>query len=574
MNRLLGGRYDLQEEIGGGGMAVVYRALDTLLGRQVAVKMLRTQYASDEEFVQRFRREAQSAARLSHANIVNLYDVGVSAEGQYYLVMEYIDGPTLKAVIRARAPLPVKEAVDIAMQVCDALQHAHNHGIIHRDIKPHNILLTQSGQVKVADFGIARANTGNTITHPQGDSVLGSVHYFSPEQARGAATDVKSDIYSLGVVLYEMLTGRLPFSGDSPVSVALKHLRDPFVEPRQINPDIPQSVENVILRCLVKDPELRYPDMAAVRRDLEEALLRPHVPKYQPPPDVADATLVLPAVGNGRHADARGEPPAVPPRRKRRWGAALAWSGVALVVLAVGAVAAYTLVMHLLQVPNVKLPDVRGKQADQAVALLRSAGFQVTEKQAVNPQPAGVVYDENPPAGSEVKEGREVTLWVSKGPQQLQMPDLSGVPVDEAVQQLVNMGLSKDNISEQPVQSSQYGSGLVVATQPAKGAAVQTTSKVVLQVSEGAMATVPNVLGMTLDQAEAALIQAHLAVGQISRVQAAAPDGTVVDMVPYKAGAQVPAGTSIGLYVAYNSGESGGVLNSLPPAGGSSPGNG
>lgn len=297
--RILGGRYQLQEAIGGGGMAIVYRAVDTLLDRVVAIKMLRAQFAEDEEFVLRFRQEAQAAARLAHPNIVNVYDVGVD-EKEYYIVMEYVDGPTLKDVIIERAPLPVEEAIDISKQICNALSQAHEQHIVHRDIKPHNILLTKFGVVKVTDFGIARAVTGNTITDRQATSVLGSVHYFSPEQARGAKTDAKSDIYSLGVVMYEMLTGSLPFSGTSPVSVALKHLRERFIEPREMNKAIPQSLENIILRCLVKSPDGRYADMNAVKADLADALKHPNVPKFQMPLEMnEDETIAVPVVGEG-----------------------------------------------------------------------------------------------------------------------------------------------------------------------------------------------------------------------------------------------------------------------------------
>ncbi|MCL6516422.1 Stk1 family PASTA domain-containing Ser/Thr kinase [Alicyclobacillus sp.] len=567
MSRLLGGRYDLQEEIGGGGMAVVYRAIDTWLGRQVAVKMLRTQFAGDEEFVRRFRREAQSAASLSHPNIVNLYDVGITEDGQHYIVMEYVDGPTLKEVIRERGPLPVKEALDITMQICDALEHAHDHGIIHRDIKPHNILLTKNGQVKVTDFGIARASTTNTITHHQGDSVLGSVHYFSPEQARGAATDVKSDIYSLGVVMYEMLTRQLPFSGDSPVSVALKHLRDKFTDPREINPAVPQSVENIILRCLVKAPEHRYPNMRAVKKDLEDALIHPNVPKFQVPDEVSDATIAVPVVGSGRGGLETPDDAADNPT-PRRWWRALAWTGVALVVVCIGAVAAYYIVMDLIQVPNVKVPDVRGKTVAQAETILHQAGFnQIDEQQGVNASPAGTVYDQDPSGNTEVKPGRAITLWVSRGPQQVQMPDLSGVPADEAVQQLENLGLSAGNITQQSVQSDQYGAGLVVSTDPPKGTMVAPDAKVVLRVSQGAgMTTVPHVISLSLDDAKKALAAAQLNY-QVTRMQYPAPDGTVFKITPYTEGAQVPVGSTITLYVADNSGESGGGLNTVPDNG-------
>lgn len=265
----IGGRYDIEQQIGEGGMAIVYRARDTLLNRTVALKVLRSQFGNDDDFVARFHREAQAAASLSHPNVVNIYDIGQDDE-MYYIVMEYIEGMTLKQYINEHAPLDMNKAVDIGMQICDALDHAHQNELIHRDIKPHNILINKYGRIKVTDFGIARAVSSVTITHT--GSVLGSVHYFSPEQAKGIAAGAKSDLYSLGVVLYEMLTGELPFSGDSPISVALKHLQESYVAPRKLRPEIPQSLENVIIRAMAKEPMYRYESAREMLEDLQTAL--------------------------------------------------------------------------------------------------------------------------------------------------------------------------------------------------------------------------------------------------------------------------------------------------------------
>ncbi|MDF2875448.1 MAG: prkC, partial [Sporomusa sp.] len=239
LNRTLDDRYTILERIGGGGMADVYRAHDKLLDRSVAVKVLRSQFTDDEEFVSRFRREAQAAAKLSHPNIVNIYDVGLD-EQAYYIIMEYISGETLKDKIEREAPLPVETAVRISIEIAEALEHAHQNNLVHCDIKPHNILVTRSGRIKVTDFGIARAVTSSTMTNS--GTIIGSVHYFSPEQAKGAAVGAKSDIYSLGVVLYEMLTGHVPFTGESPISIALKHLQEEPKPPRELNPDIPPLI--------------------------------------------------------------------------------------------------------------------------------------------------------------------------------------------------------------------------------------------------------------------------------------------------------------------------------------------
>ncbi|WP_276308556.1 Stk1 family PASTA domain-containing Ser/Thr kinase [Thermoflavimicrobium daqui] len=265
----LGGRYEVISRIGGGGMAVVYKARDILLNRFVAIKILSESLSNDSEFIRRFSREAQAAASLSHPNVVNVYDVG--RDGYiHYIVMELVEGPTLKDYVLERGPLPVEEAARIAIQICDGLAHAHDNQIVHRDVKPHNILLHRNGQAKVTDFGIARAASSSTIT--QQGSVMGSVHYFSPEQARGGQIGEKSDIYSLGVVLYEMLTGELPFDGDSAVSIAIKHLQEEPLDPRQVNPNVPDHMATIILRAMHKDPNMRYTSVRAMMKDLEYAL--------------------------------------------------------------------------------------------------------------------------------------------------------------------------------------------------------------------------------------------------------------------------------------------------------------
>ncbi|WP_367305586.1 Stk1 family PASTA domain-containing Ser/Thr kinase [Alicyclobacillus acidocaldarius] len=575
--RALGGRYRLEQKIGEGGMAEVYRAIDTLLDRTVAVKMLRSQYAEDEEFVRRFRQEAQAAARLSHPNIVNVYDVGVE-DGQQYIVMEYVDGPTLKDVIVERAPLPVEEVIRISKQICSALQHAHELHVVHRDIKPHNILLTKSGQVKVADFGIARAATGQTIAHRQATTVLGSVHYFSPEQARGAPTDAKSDIYSLGVVMYEMLTGKLPFEGDSPVSVALKHLREPFVEPRQLNKDIPQSVENIVLRCLVKEPEGRYPNMAAVMADLDAALARPNVPKFVPSSGMDDKTIVVPAMGDRlsealKSAEAQGErgdpdeahaskPPMAP------WKRASLIAGIvvlSLAALGLGGYAAIVIVTRLLTVPNVELPSVVGKPVASAVATLEAAGFsrqQIQEKFEPNLKAAsGIVYQQSPAGNTQVKKTRDITLYVSQGAPKVAVPDVTNEPLDQAKQALVSAGFSANNIVVQTETSTSVPSGDVISSDPAPGTQVPITSKITLTVSQQQYVTVPKLVGLTLQQAEAAIQAAGLTLGTVTPSDLVNQNPLVSYAYPYIQGDRVPVGSTINLYVVPNPA-------SIPPSNG------
>lgn len=271
----LGGRYEIVSRVGGGGMAVVYKAKDVLLNRYVAIKVLSESLSNDSEFIRRFSREAQAAASLSHPNIVNVYDVGRD-HFTHYIVMELVEGPTLKQYIQDRGPLPVQEAATIAVQICDGLAHAHENQIVHRDIKPHNILLGPNGRAKVTDFGIARAASSSTIT--QQGSVMGSVHYFSPEQARGGVIGEKSDLYSLGIVLYEMLTGRIPFDGDSAISIALKHLQETPEDPRKYNSNIPDNVAEIVMRALSKNPEERFESARDMMKNIQYAVqLTPHM---------------------------------------------------------------------------------------------------------------------------------------------------------------------------------------------------------------------------------------------------------------------------------------------------------
>lgn len=583
MIRRLGARYELQEPIGGGGMAVVYRAVDTLLDRTVAVKMLRPQYAGDDEFVSRFRQEAQSAARLSHPNIVNLYDIGVS-NNEYYLVMEYVDGPTLKDVIRKSAPLEIEDVIDISVQICDALEHAHQRHIIHRDVKPHNILLTKTGQVKVTDFGIARAITGNTIAYQQATTVLGSVHYFSPEQARGGATDVKSDIYSLGIVMYEMLTGELPFSGESPVSVALKHLQESFVEPRQRFPEIPQGLENIVLRCLVKSPEHRYPDMNAVRADLNQVLMNPDVPKFVAPlnDEIEEATIAVPALGGPKEpVVVEDELPAeVVAKPARRIGRVFAGIGISLCVLVVAAFSAYYIEFHWL-VPSrtLTMPTVIGKSEPQAVQQLLKTQFlkqNIIIKRAYNSNyPIGEVYHQEPAAAQTVMQTRDIYLYVSKGPLQIQMPDLQSYPKDQAVQDLVNRGFSENNIKIEYTHSDNINKDLVVDTNPEAGSTVSIDQQVIVTVSEGPQTTVPMVIGLTLTEAKQLILDEGLQIGKVNFVAApGAQDQTVVNTDPYSPMQPVAPNTVINLYVADNSGSQTTVPAPSQPGGNSTPATG
>jgi serine/threonine protein kinase len=565
---MLGNRYEIMERIGGGGMAIVYRALDTLLNRSVSIKILRSQFVTDEDFVRRFRREAQAAASLSHPNIVNIYDVGTEGE-IYYIVMEYVDGRTLKEIIQERGPLPVEEAIEIAKQICHALQHAHEHNIVHRDIKPHNVLISKEGRVKVTDFGIARAITSNTMTHT--GSVLGSVHYFSPEQARGGITDVKSDIYSLGVVLYEMVTGELPFSGESPITVALKHLQDYFVEPRQLNPKIPQSVENIILKALAKDPHVRYPSSRDMYHDLENALAHPNVPKFVPPsqPD-EQKTIQIPALGlhqspadegqenKGAKAKRTDPPRQEKDRSQRKWWKPVAWVFSVLFILILGGTVGYYLMFTYNRPPDVAVPRVIGMTYEEAVQQLVDKGFKQENIKRVDEypvdnadqQPQGHVFKQDPEPSMKVKADRMITLYVSKGQQSITMPNLAQLDLDQAKKSLQDAKLTDADYQIIENYNDTVEKGEVYKQVPDPGTTIVPGKTVVkIYVSKGPeMVTVPNVVGQNVNTASSQLVQAGLNIGDINREPSDLPIDSVVRTSP-NPGTQVKKGEKIQLVI-------------------------
>src|SRR3954467_15784231 len=390
IGKRLSGRYKILDMIGGGGMANVYLAHDMILDREVAVKMLRLDFANDEEFIRRFHREAQSATSLTHPNIVSIYDVG-EEDSLYYIVMEYVNGQTLKQYINQHSSLRVEKALDIMMQLTSAISHAHQNHIIHRDIKPHNILIDRNGSVKITDFGIAMALSATSIT--QTNSVLGSVHYLSPEQARGGMANRKSDIYSIGIVMFELLTGRLPFSGESAVSIALKHLQSVTPSVRRWNSAIPQSVENIVLKATAKDQFHRYESVEEMEADIRTALddSRIDEPKFNIPVD-NDATKAIPIITNDRSfsnldetiihdhekkailsSSSPKEKGKVENKGKRKKLPIVLVSILsALIILGV---LAFTVFPPLFSPKEIEVPDVSGMELEEAIVTLNEAGF-------------------------------------------------------------------------------------------------------------------------------------------------------------------------------------------------------
>ncbi|MEK4367542.1 Stk1 family PASTA domain-containing Ser/Thr kinase [Paenibacillus sp. FSL H7-0942] len=559
----LGGRYEVIERVGGGGMALVYKAQDLLLNRNVAIKVLRQQFVHDEEFIRRFRREAQSAASLSHPNVVSIYDVG-QEDDVHYIVMEYVEGKNLNEIIKERAPLQVDESVRIASQIADALDHAHHNQIIHRDIKPHNILIGRNGRVKVTDFGIARAVTSTTIT--QTGSVVGSVHYFSPEHAKGIVTGEKSDLYSLGIVLYQMLTGQLPFLGESPISVALKHLQEEFDEPRKFNPLIPQSVENVILKSMRKNPQERYQSAKEMQTDLETCLMpeRRNETKIDfPDEDDIDQTRVMPAIKpEPRGVTSTGAVPVMESNEETGKGKAKSksWKKPALlisltVLILIAMVGVVWYVKGMLVVPEVTVPNVITQTEEKAREMLEEKGLVVSDEvirlyqEGVEP---GIVYEQSRKEGDVVKEGSEVQISVGAEKELLKMIDVKQVTYDEAVKKLTALGIKEDQIQRKDEFSNDVASGSVISQTPGVNEEFDPeTVQIELTVSKGTETVkMPDLKNLTRSEAEEKLKSAGLELAQVQEEQSYTVEkGKVTQQWPVEAGADVSPGDKITIFI-------------------------
>ena len=536
--RVLNGRYEVEEMLGQGGMARVFRGTDSVLGRNVAVKVLSPQYAGDDQFVARFRREAQAAAGLNHPNIVSVYDTGSQGD-VHYIVMEYVEGRTLRDVIRQEGPILPERAAEIGQAVARALAMAHHAGLVHRDIKPGNIMLTRDGEVKVMDFGIARTSTGDTLT--QTAAVLGTASYLSPEQAQGATVDARSDIYSLGCVLYEMLTGRPPFTGDSPVAIAYKHVREDPVPPGRINTDVPDSLEAVVMKSMAKNPENRYQSADELREDLERAAQG--MPTLATPLLAGDPTQVvtrrMPDEGT---AVMTGVPPEEEPERKRRWWVFL----LVLAILGLLALAAFFLVRELLpQEPTgVEVPGVVGQTEDRATEALEGAGFEVEVDREFNEDvPRQEVFEQDPQAGERVDRGSTVTITVSRGEEPVPVPGVVGLAEDEARAALEDARLRVGTVQRQ---ASEEEEGIVIAQDPGEGEEVRPGFAVTLTVSSGPETVlVPDVICEDFDSAQAEVESAGLDfVPSGTRTTDECPPGTVAEQNP-QPGAEVARGSNV-----------------------------
>jgi beta-lactam-binding protein with PASTA domain/predicted Ser/Thr protein kinase len=552
IGRVFDDRYEVVGKLGSGGMADVYLADDRVLGRQVALKILSARYAHDEQFVERFRREASSAASLNHPNIVQIYDRG-EAEGTYYIAMEYLEGRSLKEIILKYAPLSPDLLVSVSVQILEALRFAHRRDVIHRDIKPQNIIIDNEGRVKVTDFGIARAGSASTMT--EAGSILGTAHYLSPEQAQGKPVEAASDLYSLGVVMYEMATGRLPFDGDNPVSIAMQHVHEQPVPPRGIVPDIPENLEAVILRSLGKLPTTRYLTAHAMLDDLRRvqhgelvsapAAYAEEATRVLSPAATASAASVAQPTQVRRRSPDDMEPAPVPyygepPRRRSAWP----WILVIVLILALAG-GAYAIFSNWNSAGSDLgvVPGVSGQSEAQAKQKIEAAGFKLKNEgnQASADVKAGSVVRQDPEEGTKLAKGKSVSVWLSSGKGQVKVPDVVGKMQVGAAQELGALGFKVDPQDEA---SKDKPAGTVLRQSPEAGQSVEAGATVTIVVATASNAVaVPRLIGMNQDAA-VALIQGMKLVASVQPVDSTLIGGTVVDQSP-KEGEDAQPGSTV-----------------------------
>lgn len=549
---ILGGRYEILEEIGKGGMAHVYKAHCRLLNRTVAVKVLRGDLEGGDEFIERFNTEAQSAAGLTHPNIVSIYDVGED-KGCHYIVMEYIDGITLKEYIKKKGKIPCREAAYIAEQICAALEAAHEKNIVHRDIKPHNIMITSDNRVKVTDFGIARASTNATMQ--VGDSILGSVHYISPEQARGGYVDCKSDIYSLGIVLYEMLTGKVPFESDSPVAVAMKHLEERPVPPCEIDPEIPAELQEIVMKAISKETRNRYQTITAMKSDLEAIMPRlpgdddekrvpqETEPSEQEPP--SDEAIPAEEADDEDYDDDGGE-------EKPKGVGNMIFAAVLIAFLLVGGVSlGITWVLYpdlpifsLFNNKDVEVPNFVGMNYDLAKQKAGQLGLTLEVGDRVNSaEDIDNVVEQKTAEGRKVKKGEVIVVYLSDGPGEIDFDEYIGMKADKAEEKLKAKGYK---ITTEEKSDTEIAEGCVISIK-------QKGSKLTVYVSKGyedMEVIVPYLVGKKIDAAQQLLLKNTLKMGKVEYVESDIYEpGTVINQ-SIASGESVKAKTEVNVKVA------------------------
>jgi eukaryotic-like serine/threonine-protein kinase len=552
INTLFDGRYRVIRRLGSGGMANVYLAEDEELGRRVAIKVLDDKHANDEQFIERFRREAKNAASLSHPNIVSIYDRG-EAEGTYYIAMEYIEGRSLKELIVARGPLPVDQAVAYARQILGAVRFAHRKGIVHRDIKPHNVLVDTDGRLKVTDFGIARAGASQMT---EAGSIIGTAQYLSPEQARGATVDQRSDLYSVGIVLYEMLTSSVPFTGDTPVEIAMKHISAVPEPPSAHRPDVPEDLDLVTLRALAKDTRERF--QTAEEMDSELGRVAAGLSITDATADAATAVLAGSGVSDAAPTAVVRRPPPPPyaprggyyyeepppPGRRSIWPWLLA---LALVVAAVVAgLYAYERIQDELNANKpVAVPLLEGQEEALAVNNILDRDLEPNVVRQFNDETEeGKVFDQDPNSGERIERGNTVTILVSQGKRKVDVPDVNGLTVAEAVARLKDAGLEANPVEVFSTQPP----GRVIAQDPGAGKQVVEDTRVRINVSAGAKPiAIPNVVSQSFDDAKAALEAEGFTVRRVDQNSNIAPN-TVIETRP-PAGSELQRGGAVTVVV-------------------------
>ncbi|WP_440895243.1 Stk1 family PASTA domain-containing Ser/Thr kinase [Amphibacillus sp. Q70] len=589
--RLLNERYKVKKLIGGGGMANVYLGFDHILERDVAIKVLRLEYSNDEEFITRFHREAHSATSLSHPNIVNIYDVGEEND-IYYMVMEYIEGLTLKEYIQRNGPISVEDAVEIMLQITSAIEHAHANHIVHRDIKPQNILIDADRVAKVTDFGIALALTATSLT--QTNSVLGSVHYLSPEQARGGIADLKSDIYSLGIVLFEMLTGRIPFNGQSAVSIALKHLQARTPSMRESDPAIPQSLENIVLKATTKDPFERYQTVADFEKDLVTALdpERINEPAYIQPNDPGDSTTkAIPILSDEqldqnstddetivhsktdnestRPMDLNADDQEKPKKKKQKKTKKkskkkkiLIWLSIILFVFLSASLVALFVLPNFLQPDDIELEDLTGEPVEDAIEILEELELE-HELEEVYSEDIELDHVErtDPEPNTMVKVGSTVTLYVSQGPEPVEFSDYVGQSFNQVERMLNQQGfeniIREDSNSDQP-------EGQIISQQPEPGSdVIPGDTEIVFEVSIGRQQIeLENLEGMDVEAARTYLEDRGLIANVTEEHSSTADEGDVIRHSP-QAGEELETGSIVNLVVSLGEEEQSPITHNL-----------
>lgn len=598
---LIGDRYEIMGRIGTGGMADVYKGRDHKLNRYVALKVLKREFREDELFVKKFQSEAQAAAGLMHPNIVNVYDVGED-RGLYFMVMELVEGITLKEYIQKKVRLTPKEVISITLQVCAGIEAAHNNGIIHRDIKPQNIMISKEGKVKVTDFGIAKATTSNTIS----TNAMGSVHYTSPEQARGGFSGIRSDIYSLGITMFEMITGELPFDGETTVSIAIKHLQEDIAAPSELVPDIPYSLERIILKCTQKSSDRRYQNMGELISDLKRSLVDPEgdFVTIAPFANVADTVAITPDeleriqkeaayddeydgyndedyddndeydeydeeddeydeyddedYEKGKRGSKKKDSEVNPKMAKlmKILTAVVAAIIVFILVFTVGK-ATGLLKFNSKNVETtdnkkVETPNFEGKTLEEAKALAKKKGLtlEVVKEATSTKYEKGIVSKQMTGKGTSVKKGTKIQVWVSTGleGEEITIPDVSGMSEEEAKETLIAKGFKKANISVEQKQSDSVDTGLVISTTPEADAKAAEDTKITIYVSTGAgKVTVPNLVGKSQEEAESALSEAGLN-GSASEEYSDTEAGKVISQ-EIDSGEKVDKGTTVSYVV-------------------------